>query len=88
MIENDTIFLIHFLNSMPTRIFHFYISRPSKFNFMGSHCICILMLYVKYILHVKDNTLKPVNVGDIVVYAKFANFCYTTCFAPNLVLIP
>ena len=47
---------------LSVRIFHFWISRPSKFN-----STCIIFRSVKHLkhLHAKDDTFKPVNTDTL-----------------------
>ena len=44
-------------------IFHFCISKPSKFIPWGPSCLCIMFWSVKFThLHAKDDSLKSVNI--------------------------
>ena len=64
-------FLIYSLSSI-VDIFHFYISRPSKFNSIPP-ILCIMFWSVKKRLHAKDDTFKPVNI-DIFLLG-YNTFC-------------
>ena len=60
-----------FLWAPSVLIFHFCISRSSKFNFMGSP-LCIMFWSLKSHLDIKYSRFKPVNI-DILYLHKFAN---------------
>ena len=54
------LFFLCTLWALSLNIFHFYISRHSKFNSMRS-LLCILFWFVKYIFTSQKDTFKPVN---------------------------
>ena len=60
-------------------IFHFCISRPSKFTSMGS-LRCIIFCSVKY---THSSQLTQISSS----YIKFSNFWYITCLVLNLITI-
>ena len=67
-------------------IFHFCISRPTKFSSMGSlpHLHSVLICKI----HIYMSKITPgILLRQIFFLQKFANFCYVTCFVPNLILI-
>ena len=75
-------------------IFYFCISRSSKFNFMGSQfsiifwsvkCKLTCQVYKIKNLHAKYDTFMFVNID--ILFLKFVNFWYITCFVPNSIPI-
>ena len=63
-------------------IFHFCISRPSKFS-PPLH----FALFCKMQIYMPKMTLSPLLTWISFLYIKFANFLYIICFVPNLIPI-
>ena len=66
-------------------IFHFCISRPSKFSLFG-FLLCIIFWSVKYTCMSKmkfPSLLRQISF----FYIQFANDWNITCFIPNLILV-
>ena len=68
-------------------IFHFCISRPSKFSSMGSLPPLHYVLVSKIQIYMPKMTISILLTCISFFYKKLSNFCYITCFVSNSILI-
>ena len=80
---NDPIFSST-LWALSAVIFYFCISRPSKFNSMGSP---LYLLVCKVHVYVLKMTLSSLLTKISFFYIKLVNFWYIICFVSNLISI-
>ena len=98
---NDPIFLIYSLSSIRWYISYLYF-RTFKTQFLAPCFFALLSSLQNTYLHAKDDTFEPANINiffysfltifGILVFLVFGliffgNFCYITCFLPNLIPI-